>query len=495
MQLAVAQDTGQVLNPQGAEGQVEGGAAQGLGLALMEAVRVEDGVVRNPSFTDYLVPTALDVPPIVAAFVEEPEPGAPYGVKGIGELPVVAVLPAVVAALRAATGATLNRVPVAPDDLVGIRPRPRPRARSDPGGPRPATRTRVPRPGTRPARTHERTKLMRGHGRPRDADRPRLHRDARLDGRGDRHALAVAGELKDAFKAGRKHRLLADKTLFMLFLDKSTRTRNAFESGMTQLGGHAIFLDSEKTQVAHGESPKDMGIILSRYGHGLAIRHDLAPYEGNAWMREIAKWADIPLINLQCDVDHPTQTLADLMTLREQRGQNLRGLKVAVSWAYAPSYAKPLSVPQGLATLLPRFGIDVVVAHPPGFELMPEVVVKARGRGEAAGATITYTNEWTRPSRAPTSSTRSRGAGSTRSRTRPRRSPTRRVRGLDLRRAAMSLAAADALYMHCLPADRGTEVTDEVIDGPHSVVYDEAENRMHTGKALMALTMGGYGRG
>ena len=122
----------------------------------------------------------------------------------------------------------------------------------------------------------------------------------------------------------------------MLFLDKSTRTRNAFESGMTQLGGHAIYLDAEKTQVAHGESPKDMGVILSRYGHGLAIRHDLAPYEGNAWMREIARWADIPLINLQCDVDHPTQTLADLMTLREHRGQDLRGLRVAVSWAYAP---------------------------------------------------------------------------------------------------------------------------------------------------------------
>ena len=82
-------------------------------------------------------------------------------------------------------------------------------------------------------------------------------------------------------------------------------------------------------------------------------------------MREIARWADIPLINLQCDVDHPTQTLADLMTLREKRGENLQGLRVAVSWAYAPSYAKPLSVPQGLATLLPRFGMDVVIAHPP----------------------------------------------------------------------------------------------------------------------------------
>ncbi len=181
-------------------------------------------------------------------------------------------------------------------------------------------------------------------------------------------ALGLASELKQKFHRGEPHRLLPDRTLFMLFLDKSTRTRNAFEAGMTQLGGHAHFLDAEKTQIAHGESPKDMGIILSRYGHGLAIRHDLVPYEGNVYMREVAGWADIPVINLQCDVDHPTQTLADLMTLREQRGRDLRGLRVAVSWAFAPSYAKPLSVPQGLLTLLPRFGIDVMLAHPPGFE-------------------------------------------------------------------------------------------------------------------------------
>ncbi|MGH2589454.1 MAG: ornithine carbamoyltransferase, partial [Actinomycetota bacterium] len=162
--------------------------------------------------------------------------------------------------------------------------------------------------------------------------------------------IAFAGELKDRFARGEPHRLLPDRTLFMLFLDKSTRTRNAFEAGMTQLGGHAHFIDAGTTQVAHGESPKDMGIILSRYGHGLAIRHDLVPYEGNAYMREVARWAEIPVINLQCDVDHPTQTLADLMTLREHRGQDLRGLRVAVSWAFAPSYAKPLSVPQGLLT-------------------------------------------------------------------------------------------------------------------------------------------------
>jgi CO/xanthine dehydrogenase Mo-binding subunit len=122
VQVAVAQDIGRVVNPQGAEGQVEGAVAMGVGLALMEHVQVQEGIVRNPSFTDYLIPTALDVPHVVTEFVEVPEPGAPYGVKGIGEVPVVAATPAVVAALRNATGRRLNRVPVSPDELVGLRP-------------------------------------------------------------------------------------------------------------------------------------------------------------------------------------------------------------------------------------------------------------------------------------------------------------------------------------------------------------------------------------
>jgi len=306
-------------------------------------------------------------------------------------------------------------------------------------------------------------------------------------------ALAVSGELKEAFRNGKSHRLLADKTLFMLFLDKSTRTRNAFESGMTQLGGHAIYLDAEKTQVAHGESPKDMGIILSRYGHGLAIRHDLAPYEGNAWMREIARWADIPLINLQCDVDHPTQTIADLMTLREKRGENLRGLKVAVSWAFAPSYAKPLSVPQGLATLLPRFGMDVTLAYPEGFDLMPEVMERAEAAAAEAGTTISVVHDMDEAfAGADVVYPKSWGRLDAFSQESQALAESKQFEDWICDGRRMSLAAPDALYMHCLPADRGTEVTDDVIDGPQSVVYDEAENRMHTGKALCALTMGGY---
>jgi ornithine carbamoyltransferase len=236
-----------------------------------------------------------------------------------------------------------------------------------------------------------------------------------------------------------------------------------------------------------------MGIILSSYGHGFAIRHDLAPYEGNVWMREIAKWADIPVINLQCDVDHPTQTIADLMTLREQRGEDLRGLKVAVSWAYAPSYAKPMSVPQGLATLLPRFGMEVVVAHPPGWDLMPEVVEKAKAAAAEGGGSLTFVDDMDEAfADADVVYPKSWGRIDAFANEAAVLAESAKYKGWICDARRMSLAKDDALYMHCLPADRGTEVTDEVIDGPHSVVYQEAENRMHTGKALMALTMGGY---
>jgi ornithine carbamoyltransferase len=305
--------------------------------------------------------------------------------------------------------------------------------------------------------------------------------------------IAVARELKDARKRGEPTLLLEHKTIYLLFLDKSTRTRNAFETGMTQLGGHAIFLDADKTQVSHGEAPRDTAIMLSRYGEGIAIRHDLAPYEGSKWIRAIAENADIPVINMQCDVDHPTQTIADLMTIREHRGEDLRGMRVAMTWAYAPSYARPLSVPQGVATLFPRYGMDVVLAHPPGFDLMPESIEKAKRAAEEGGGSITfvdsmdeafagadvvYPKSWGRLDAFAEGSTALQ------------ESIAFEDWICDERR--IGLASPDVLYMHCLPADRGREVTDAVIDGPHSIVWDEAENRMHTAKALMALTMGGY---
>jgi ornithine carbamoyltransferase len=306
--------------------------------------------------------------------------------------------------------------------------------------------------------------------------------------------LSIASDLKARFKAGEPHRLLPDKTLFMLFLDKSTRTRNAFEAGMTQLGGHAHYLDAEKTQVAHGESPKDMGIILSSYGHGIAIRHDLVPFEGNVYMRDVARAANVPVINLQCDVDHPTQTIADLMTVREHRGEDLQGMKLAVSWAYAPSYAKPMSVPQGLAALFPRFGCEVVVAHPPGYDLMPDLLERAQAAATAAGGSISFTDDMDEAfTGADVVYPKSWGRVDMFSDEAQALAYAAGFKDWICDARRMALASPDALYMHCLPADRGFEVTDDVIDGERSVVYDEAENRLHTGKALMALTMGGIG--
>jgi ornithine carbamoyltransferase len=303
-------------------------------------------------------------------------------------------------------------------------------------------------------------------------------------------ALKTATDLKKKFKKGEPHRYLSDKSIFLFFFDKSTRTRNSFEAGATQLGAHAHFISAETSQVAHGESPKDMGIILSSYGHAIAIRHDLVPGEGNAYMREVAEHATVPVMNMQCDVDHPFQVLADLMTIREEFGKNLRGLKIAVSWAYAPSYAKPMSVPQGLITLMTRFGLDVTLAHPPEYTLMKGTMETARknaaehgtkfevtGNMEDAlrGADIVYAKSW--------------GIESLFHNPGEALEISKKYKNWITDEAKWKLTNKDAIYMHCLPADRGYEVTDAVIDGPQSRVFPEAENRLHTCKSIMALTM------
>ena len=303
-------------------------------------------------------------------------------------------------------------------------------------------------------------------------------------------ALDTADQLKEEFRSGVPTLHLPHKTLFLIFFDKSTRTRNSFEAGMTQLGGHAHFIDSETSQIAHGESPKDMGIILSGYGHGIAIRHDLVPGEGQSYMREVAHWATVPVINMQCDIDHPCQNLADLMTIREEFGKDLSKLKIAVSWAYAPSYVKPMSVPQGLIMLMTRFGMNVTLAHPPEYTLMDEPMRLARENAARSGgsfevvdnmedafanADIVYPKSW--------------GVESLFSKPDDAMKVAQHYRDWICDEAMMARAKEKAIYMHCLPADRGCEVSDPVIDGPQSRVYPEAENRLHTAKALMALTM------
>ncbi len=302
--------------------------------------------------------------------------------------------------------------------------------------------------------------------------------------------INISTELKRKFLLGEAHRLLQDKTIFLLFFDNSTRTRNSFEAGITQLGGHAHFISADTSQIAHGETPQDTGIILSRYGHGIAVRHDLEPYQGNKYIREIARHADVPVINMQCDIDHPCQTIADLMTIQERFGTNPKGLKMAVSWAYAPSYAKPLSVPQGLLMLMSRFGMDITLAHPPEYALMPEVMDTARQNAEEAGVKLDVTHDMDEAFEdADIVYPKSWGALSLFSKPEEALKLSKKYKNWVCNEKRMQMAKKDAVYMHCLPADRGNEVTDAVIDGPASIVYDEAENRLHTAKAIMALTM------
>ncbi len=302
--------------------------------------------------------------------------------------------------------------------------------------------------------------------------------------------LEVSSKLKEMRHKGIPHRHLLGQTVFLMFFDKSTRTRNSFEAGATQLGAHAHFIDIATSQIAHGETAKDTGIILSSYGEAIAIRHDLIPGEGNSYIREVAKYADVPVFNMQCDIDHPFQTTADLMTIREEFGKDLQGLKIAVSWAYTKSYAKPLSVPQGLITLLTRFGCEVTLAHPPEFKLMKNTLKEAEENARKSGGKFAITDSMEDAFEgADVVYPKSWGIEELFSKPEEALALAEKYKGWICDSDKMKLTNDNSIYMHCLPADRGKEVSDEVIDGSHSRVFQEAENRLHTSKAVMLMTM------
>lgn len=301
--------------------------------------------------------------------------------------------------------------------------------------------------------------------------------------------LDVAFDLKRKRALGEPHPYLRDKVLAMLFFFTSTRTRGSFEAGMAQLGGHAAFIESKTTQISHGDTAQEIGEIYGRYFDGIAIRHcDWGV--GNKYLNEVAAASRAPVLNMQCDIYHPFQILADLMTIIEKKGRDLRRKKMVVSWAYASSYQKPISVPQSLVLQMPRFGLDIVLAHPPEFRLMPEIMDQAQEQARKYGtgfevvddmdeafkdADIVYPKSW-----GPLVYTEDVEESAR---------IINKYKDWITDERRMSLAKPDAIYMHPLPADRNIEVTDGVITGPNSVVYDEAENRLHVQKAVMALTM------
>lgn len=300
--------------------------------------------------------------------------------------------------------------------------------------------------------------------------------------------MDVAFDLKRQRALGLPHAYLRDKVLAMLFFFSSTRTRASFEAGMAQLGGHAQFIESSTTQIAHGDTAKEIGEILGRYNDGIAIRHcDWGV--GNAYLREVAQYSRTPVLNMQCDHFHPFQALADLMTIMEHKG-SLRGLTINVSYAYAKSYQKPMSVPISLVLLLTRYGAHVRLTRPPEFFLPAHYMDQAHENARRhhgsfevlddfdagfRGADVVYPKSW--------------GCMLTTADLAASAAIGQQYTDWICDERRMGLAREDAIYMHCLPADRNIEVTDGVIDGPQSVVYDEAENRLHVQKAVMALTM------
>ncbi len=310
----------------------------------------------------------------------------------------------------------------------------------------------------------------------------------------------TAFDLKRKFALEEPTIYLPHKTLFMLFFEQSTRTRNSMEAGMTQLGGHAHDLTPDKMQLSHGESAKDTAIILSRMGHGIASRNCFYGI-GKDYLAEMAKHSTRPVMSLQDDVYHPFQGLADLMTIFEYFGKNPKGLKVTISWAYADTHAKPLSVPQTQILLFPRYGIDVTVAHPKEFPLSKNIIEKAKQNAEKGGGSLKFTNDMDEAFEGAHIVIPKNWGGfgyygvqeyldNEEEISKQMKSDLEKYHDWICDERRIKLADKHVKLMHALPADRNHEVTDEVIDNPDiSIVFDEAENRLHTAKAIMALTM------
>jgi ornithine carbamoyltransferase len=286
--------------------------------------------------------------------------------------------------------------------------------------------------------------------------------------------LDLADRLKARQREHVEHRHLEGRTLGMIFQKPSTRTRVSFEVGMFQLGGAALYLAAGDLQLGRGETIKDTGVVLSRYLDGIMIRTF-----AQADVDELAAAADIPVINGLTDKFHPCQALADVMTIRERLG-GFDGVRVVY-------FGDGNNVCHSLMIACSKLGMDFVAATPDGYEPSEEVVGWARAaanvsgsavelthdpRAAAEGADVLYTDVWT-----------SMGQDEERDQR------LADLAGFGIDDALVSLASERAIVLHCLPAHYGEEITEDVLYGPRSAVWDQAENRLHAQKALMALVI------
>jgi knotted carbamoyltransferase YgeW len=336
------------------------------------------------------------------------------------------------------------------------------------------------------------------------------------------YLLELAGILMQMRQENISSKVFDSGLAVSIFRDKSTRTRFSFASAANLLGLAVQDMDEEKSQISHGETTRETAQMISFLTDIIGIRDDIFLGEGNKYMREVGASLDegfakgvLPvrpgIVNLQCDIDHPTQSMADLMHLQRYYGglNNLRGKKIVMSWAYSPSYGKPLSVPQGIIGLLTRFGMNVELAYPEGYELIPEVVDLARNQAKASGgnfhvshdmkaamkdADIVYPKSWA-PFKVMQQRTQLLTKGD--------------KQGLvELEKVCLARNAEhknweynadkmkvtknqDALYMHCLPADisgvscKEGEVSADVFDKYRLLTYQEAGFKPYIIAAMM----------
>ena len=286
--------------------------------------------------------------------------------------------------------------------------------------------------------------------------------------------LDVAAKLKRKQKKGETHQYLKGKSLAMLFSKASTRTRTSFEVGFYQLGGHPIYLSDKESQIGRGEPVKDTARVLSRFVDGIMIR--TFSHES---VIELAKYASIPVINGLTDLLHPCQALTDMFTIQEKM-KVLKGRKMVYvgdgnNMAHSLMYA------------CAKVGMNMVCACPKGYQPDPHVLAEAQEDAAHAGCTITveedvmkavkgadvlYTDTWASMGQEEEHDARKKIFAP-----------------YQINAELLAAARPEAIVMHCLPAYRGEEITDDVIEGPQSVVFDQAENRLHVQKAIMALLM------
>lgn len=320
--------------------------------------------------------------------------------------------------------------------------------------------------------------------------------------------LEIGLQLKADNAMRRPHNdILPMRTLFMLFFNPSLRTRNSFEAGIFQLGGNAHFLEPSATRVPalkgeevayKTERISDVARVLSRMGDAIAIRilGDVVGWEYDKGLRilqEFAKWSEAPIINMEDNIYHPCQGMADAMTLWELFGRDLRGRKLGVSWTYSPSTKKPIAPHHSFMYAASFFGPDIVFARPPELRIDPEIEAAIQANVEANGgsyavvdnmeaacdkADVIYAKNYVCLDLLPPAVPDAKHDEMAKL--------FLKYKDWIADEKRMKLGKPGVKYMHCLPCERGYEVTDEVMDGPWGAIFDEAENRLHAQKGVMA---------